>query len=187
MAIPLPSGDSDTRYRWVVARHNALPSNESFYRFQGSREQWNRQRRRRVLEPDEVLDAEPEPDTRTYANETVYDSEEEQKRKNEEAIPSYADTEPTAGDRRRQAAANRAKDIAAKQVKPTPIASVARWAGKKVPSLQAPRGRVGMAVSLFLVLLLLIVLLVKVRTSSGLYFTRWQLVSRVFTNTAVLT
>lgn len=60
-----------------------------------------------------------------------------------------------------------------------PVRSMWRRAAQAAPSLSVPSGRVGVAVLLLGVLLLLVVMLVPARTADGTMLTRWQIASAV--------
>lgn len=196
MAANLPKAkDPRDRFAIVQARHNGHVENDAFKSFVEDRKAWEKFVKKNGVEFMPEIESEPAV------------SEEQQRNLDEQAAkiraeieragtPSYpaveADLDALAQRQREAAAQTPTAEPKAEKPKVTKPSAASRLARsvKSGPTLRTPKGRVGAAIALFAVLLILVVMVGGIVVSNGnggtLSTTRWKLAGAVLAQKAVI-
>lgn len=198
MAANLPkTKDPNERFAIIAARHNGHVENDAFKEFVDDRKQWQQFVKKNGLLLSEI--ERQEGDTEPPISEAEQANLDEQAAQIQAEIeragrPVYPGVDADLADleaRQQAAATAEAKAPATKpQVsRPSPVTKLARSI-KGSGSVRTPQGRVGTAIALFLVLLLVVVMVGGIMVSNGnggsISTTRWKLAGAVLSQKAVI-
>lgn len=196
MAIDLPKNKTaNDRFAVMQARHNGHVENNSYNEFVNDRKAWEKfVKKNGIAFMPEIDESEP---ATSKADQSNLDEQAAKIAANIEKAgrPTYPHLESDLQElEQRQQAAARAtaavqKADKPKVTKPSAIRQIAKSV-KGGPALRTPKGRVGAAIALFAVLLILVVMVGGVLVSNGnggtVSTTRWKLAGAVLAQKAVI-